>query len=49
MTGTHKAPGSATSRRGELLTWNVVIFFPWDAERRLFRGEKVYTDLALER
>jgi predicted ester cyclase len=29
---------------GERLTWRVVIFFPWDRERRLFRGEKVYTD-----
>jgi hypothetical protein len=22
----------------------VVILFPWDRERRLFRGEKVYSD-----
>jgi hypothetical protein len=21
-----------------------VIFFPWDVERRLFKGEKVYVD-----
>jgi hypothetical protein len=21
-----------------------VIFFPWDPEQRLFKGEKVYTD-----
>jgi SnoaL-like protein len=33
---------------GEQLTWNVVIFFGWDVERRLFRGEKVYTDLNLQ-
>jgi hypothetical protein len=33
---------------GEGLTWNVVIFFPWDEERRLFSGEKVYTDLNLQ-
>lgn len=32
---------------GERLTWNVVIFFPWEQERRLFKGEKVYTDLRL--
>jgi predicted ester cyclase len=24
------------------LGWKVVIWFPWDSERRLFRGEKVY-------
>jgi hypothetical protein len=24
--------------------WHVVIFFPWDESRRLFRGEKVYSD-----
>ncbi len=27
---------------GERLSWKVVIWFPWDQERRLFRGEKVY-------
>ncbi len=32
---------------GEFLTWNVVIFFPWDREQRLFRGEKVYSDAQL--
>jgi predicted ester cyclase len=31
---------------GERLEWNVVIFFPWDRERRKFTGEKVYTDAA---
>jgi hypothetical protein len=25
------------------LEWKVVIWFPWDQERRLFRGEKVYS------
>ena len=34
---------------GERLVWNVVIFFPWDPESRLFKGEKVYTDLSLPR
>jgi hypothetical protein len=24
------------------LAWKVVIWFPWDPELRLFRGEKVY-------
>ena len=41
----HVAPcdvGNAPT--GERLTWRVVIFFPWDAGRRLFKGEKVYAD-----
>jgi predicted ester cyclase len=29
-------------RLGERVEFRVVIFFPWDRERRLFRGEKVY-------
>jgi hypothetical protein len=24
--------------------WNVIIFFPWDRGRRLFTGERIYTD-----
>ena len=27
---------------GERLAWKVIIWFPWDEELRLFRGEKVY-------
>ena len=44
VTGTHRAPWLGAEPSGERLQWNVVIFFPWDAERRLFRGEKVYVD-----
>jgi predicted ester cyclase len=44
VTGTHSAPWLDNPPSGERLTWRVVIFFPWDAKRRLFRGEKVYTD-----
>lgn len=29
------------------LEWRNAIFFPWDPTARLFRGEVVYTDLAL--
>ncbi|HYY03046.1 MAG TPA: nuclear transport factor 2 family protein [Gaiellaceae bacterium] len=29
---------------GERLTWTVIIFFPWDRERALFQGEKIYVD-----
>jgi hypothetical protein len=24
--------------------WRVIIFFPWDRERQLFTGERIYTD-----
>ena len=44
VTGTHEAEWVGNPPSGERLTWRVVIFFPWDSERRLFRGEKVYVD-----
>jgi hypothetical protein len=44
--GTHEAKWLDYEPTGEFLTWNVAIFFPWDREQRLFRGEKVYTDAA---
>ena len=44
VTGTHKAAWLDVEPTGEFLRWRVVIFFPWDRERRLFRGEKVWTD-----
>ena len=42
VTGTHTAPWLDVEPSGERLEWDVVIWFPWDADRRLFRGEKVY-------
>jgi predicted ester cyclase len=44
VTGTHEARWLEYEPTGERLSWRVVIFFPWDREHRLFRGEKVYTD-----
>jgi predicted ester cyclase len=44
VTGTFERPWLGTPPTGERLTWTVVIFFPWDRERALFRGEKVYVD-----
>ena len=44
VTGTHKARWLDAEPTNEFLTWRVVIFFPWDRERRLFKGEKVYVD-----
>jgi len=43
VTATHRAEWLGVAPSGERLSWKVVIFFPWDRERRLFRGEKVYT------
>ena len=42
VTATHQAPWLGVEPTGERLEWKVVIWFPWDEERRLFRGEKVY-------
>jgi hypothetical protein len=47
VTGTHTAKWLDHEPTGEFLTWNVVILFPWDRERRLFKGEKVYSDASL--
>jgi predicted ester cyclase len=43
VTGTHEAEWLGMPPSGERLAWQVAIFFPWDSERRRFRGERVYT------
>jgi predicted ester cyclase len=43
VTGTHQGEWLGIPPSGEHLAWRVVIFFPWDAQRRLFGGERVYT------
>jgi steroid delta-isomerase-like uncharacterized protein len=43
VTGTHQAAWLGVEPTGEKLVWRNVIFFPWDPERRLFTGERVYT------
>ena len=42
VTGTHEQEWLDLEPSGERVEFTVVIFFPWDRERRLFRGEKVY-------
>jgi predicted ester cyclase len=42
VTGTHEQEWIDLEPSGERVEFAVVIFFPWDRERRLFRGEKVY-------
>ena len=41
VVGTHSAPWLGDAPTGEQLHWRVAIFFPWDVDRRLFRGERV--------
>jgi predicted ester cyclase len=43
VSGTHQTAWLGFPPSGERLTWKVAIFFPWDPEQRLFRGERVYT------
>lgn len=42
VTGTHERDWLDYEAGGEAVEFGVVIFFPWDPERRLFRGEKVH-------
>jgi predicted ester cyclase len=47
VTGTHEAQWLDQAPTGASLTWNVVILFPWDPDRKLFKGERVYSDAQL--
>ena len=42
VTATHAAAWLDIAPTGEHVEWDVVIWFPWDEDLRLFRGEKVY-------
>jgi len=42
-TGTHQTTWLDREPTGDRVTWRVVIFFPWDADAKLFTGERVYT------
>jgi predicted ester cyclase len=44
VTGTFESEWVDMAPTGERITFRVVIFFPWDPARRLFKGEKVYVD-----
>jgi predicted ester cyclase len=44
VTGTFETEWVGSAPTGERMTFRVVIFFPWDPQRRLFKGEKVYVD-----
>jgi steroid delta-isomerase-like uncharacterized protein len=45
VTGTHEADWLDHPASGERVEFGVVIFFPWDPGRKLFRGEKVYVSM----
>ena len=42
VTGTHKGKWLERAPTGEHVTFRVVIFFPWDATKRRFAGERVF-------
>jgi predicted ester cyclase len=44
VSGTFESEWVGMAPTGERMTFRVVIFFPWDPEHRLFKGEKVYVD-----
>ena len=44
VTGTHQAEWLGRPPSGERVEFRVVIFFPWNPEKRLFDGERVYSD-----
>ena len=41
VTGTHERDWVGYEASGQRVEFGVVIFFPWDPEKRLFTGEKV--------
>lgn len=44
VTGTHRGDWLDFPASGSRVEFDVIIFFPWDPERRLFRGERVHFD-----
>ena len=45
LTGTHERDWLEYPATGRAIDFQVVIFFPWDPEQRLFSGERVYFHL----
>ena len=41
---THAADWLGQAPSGERVEWKVVIFFPWDRDKRRFKGERVFFD-----
>ena len=45
VTGTHEQDWLEYKSTGEPVEFQVVIFFPWDQDAKLFKGERVHVDL----
>ena len=45
VSGTHERDWLQFAATGRLVEFHVVIFFPWDRERKKFLGERVYFDI----
>jgi predicted ester cyclase len=45
VNGTHRGPWLNRPATGQKVEFRVVIFFPWDLERRKFAGERVFAFL----
>lgn len=45
VTGTHKGKWLSHAPTGDKVEFRVVIFFPWDPQTKLFRGERVFAQL----
>ena len=44
VTATHQGPWLSFPATCEKVSFTVIIFFPWDQEAKLFKGERVYVD-----
>lgn len=44
MTGTHRGTWGGIPPSGKFITMRIMIYFPWDVQRKKFTGEKVYFD-----
>ena len=49
VTGTHEGDWLDYEATGDRVEFGVVIFFPWDSDRKLFAGERVWVDLQRSR
>ena len=46
VSATHRGPWLGTPPTGKAMKFRVVIFFPWDAARKKFSGERIYVEPA---
>ena len=46
--GTHKDVWLGFKPTGKKLTWRTLIFFPWDPEKKKFKGERMFSTMTDE-